>query len=124
MTLIAGNWYTISVNALSAGSTPRPTMSGVLLDAIADAGSLLVYCIDDSLAGGTQAQIAWLGGTSRIEHALASIATTPTIDVTTMDDGDIWTSVRRGDGAWLFWSTQAGEVRALTVPGTLGAFIS
>lgn len=122
MAMTAGNWYRITIGALSTGTNPLPRMEGPVLDAI-DAGTeMLVYCITD----GTVADIAYLGGRSKVQDAMVTITATPSKNVTAWPDGDVWTSVRRLDGAWLFWSEVGGEVRTPEAAdlAALAAFIS
>ncbi len=120
MALVTGEWATISLSALSTGTNPLPSMDGLVLDAIDTGSSMLVFCVNNA---GTLSEIAFLGGRCRVQNSMVT-AIAATQDVTNMDDGDVWTSVRRSDGAWLFFSEQQGAVRALTVPGALGLFIS
>ena len=113
MALVAGNWYTITIGALSTGTNPLPRMEGAVLDAIDTGSPMLVFCDNDSLGGGTLARIHYEGGVSLVQHTMTTITSTPTKLVSPMDDGDTWTSVRRGDGKWLFFSESAGAIRSM-----------
>lgn len=124
MPMTAGNWYTITIGALSTGTNPLPKMSGDVLDAIDTASPMLVFC---KAAGGTLADIVYEGGEgqSKVQHAMVTITATETQVVSPMDDSDTWTSVIRGDGKWLFYSDSAGAIRGMD-PGdqaALKAFI-
>lgn len=123
MALVAGNWYKINVGALSTGTNPLPQMSGFVLDAIDTASEILVYCIAD----GAVSQIAYDGGRSAVQDAMVTINSTPTKLTTVWDGGDTWVSVRRVDGALVYWSERQGSVETLTDPtdlSDLAAFLS
>src|SRR5690349_9446689 len=123
MALVAGNWYKINVGALSTGTNPLPKMDGYVLDAIDTASEILVYCVAD----GATATIAWDGGSSLVQDAMVTINSTPTKNTTVWDGGDTWVSVRRADGALLYWSERQGAVESLTDPtalSDLAAFLS
>lgn len=113
MALVAGNWYTITIGALSTGTNPLPRMEGPILDVIDTGGSLLVFCSADNISGGTVARVHYEGGVSLVQHSMCTITATPPKLVTPLDDGDTWTSVIRGDGKWLFYSEAAGAIRSM-----------
>ena len=131
MALVTNTWYLVTFSAVTdppwtGGSAP--TIPGTIIDRILLATPTYVFCIDDSLAGGTYAQISYYGGTSfgmaTLPHAVMSIVSTPAMNTTTMDDGNVLYSIRDSAGAWVYYDTNANAVRKLTGPTTLGTFLS
>lgn len=131
MALVTNNWYTVTFAPLtdppwSAGAAP--TIVGHIVDRILLGTLTYVFCVDDSVMGGAYAQIAYYAGTSfgmtTLPKAVMTIVGTPTMDTTTMDDGNVLYSIRDSATAWVYYDTNANAVRKLSAPATLGAFLS
>ena len=112
-------------NAAWTGYTPPiPDLPSVLVDAVVNAISLKVMPLG---VGGGQAYIIADGMSSPVLLETATINTdsSQTTDVTTMDDGDVWYSMRDSfTGAWLRYEQNANRVYTLANPVPLGVFLS
>lgn len=129
MPMTSGNWYTVTFYALGTWATPiGSTLPDFVTTAIRDNTTVYVFCKDSTLSGGTKAQIFFLDGAGNsgsaiVQHAGVNVVSTPTQDVTTWDDGDVWTSVRVGV-ALLTHSETAGGIRRLADSTAFGTFAS
>ena len=101
---------------------PYPTIPSSLMNTIISGSSLNVFCGGIT---GTTAQIAWFegGGLFQFDTSVLATDTVQATLVTTMDNGDVWYSMKDTASPWLFFSSAAGLVNVLSVPAALGAFI-
>lgn len=125
MAMASNTWYTITLAALAAPpyTAGTYTLPPAMVDLIISGSAFHVFCIFDAGAGAA-ASVAFVGGSADIPSDAVTIATTPAMDTTTMNDGENWYSVRAGAAGWYFYGDQSGTVRALTDSTVLGAFIS
>jgi hypothetical protein len=128
MALVQGTWQTANFLALSSWTNPIPSLPSKILDAIDQSTTLHVFTSDDTLDGGLSALIHYFDAsgapaTCRVQQAGVSTVTSPTQDVTTWDDGDVWTSIRVGTALYTH-SSAAGAVRKIADSSTFGAFAS
>ena len=125
MALTSNTWNFITIAGLTTPpwTTSAYAANAFIIDAIIAATPVLVFCVFD-VGGAGSALIAHPGGTAFIPSAAITPSSVPAMDVTTMDDGDVWYSVRSGSGSWLYYSQNAGAVRSLSSPTALGTFIS
>lgn len=124
MALVTNQWSTITLKPLSNAAwatVPASALPATVLQAVRDGSVLLVFCLDDS----GPVQFTYLdGSTVMIDAAMVDVETPVTTNTQAMGGGDTWYSARDGSGAWLWYSTQTGEVRQLAAPSTLAAFIT
>lgn len=124
MALVTNQWSTITLKPLSNAAwatVPSGALPATVLQAVRDGSVLLVFCIDDS----GPVQFTYLDGpTVEIDAAMINVETPVSTNTQAMGGGDTWYSARDGAGGWLWYSTQTGEVRRLSSPSTLAAFIA
>lgn len=124
MPLVKDTWHTITFNALSAWTNPIPTLDGFVVDSIDTGASIDVYCVDDTVDGGASAIIHWNAGdgprSASVQQAGVTVSSSPTMQATVWPGGEVWTSMRRADGAWLYYSKRYEQVQLLADPGELG----
>jgi len=125
MALVTNEWNTITLkaaaNAAWTGYTPPyPTLPSEATSALINGSNFLVFCVDDS----GPITLAYDGGYLVLSASVIATDTPETTEVTTLDSGEIWYSVRDGSGAWLRYSSTSGVVSKLSTPTALGKFIS
>lgn len=123
--MTAGNWYEVSIAAVANPPyvPPASALPGFALDALAASTSIFVFCIDDSLAGGTKAAVATYGGGSGvIPIAAMTIIAAPTQLVQAQDGGSTSTYTHDNAGRWIWFNDSTGIVDRITSPAALKAF--
>lgn len=126
MAIVTNTWNIITLfpaaNAAWTGYTPPfPSLPSDATAALIGAGvtAMRVFCIDDS----GPLTLAYAGGTVILDASVIAKDSAITMDITNMDDGDTWYSIRNGT-EWLYYSYIKGQVYTLADSTTLGAFIS
>ena len=121
------SWHYVTIGAVTA-----PTWNGAnyeaptfVVDAIALAATVLVFCIVDAGLGGA-ADIVFLGGSATIPSNAVTVIGTPAQLTTATDAGENWYNVRDPGGGptWLWYGDQSGIVNSMTDSTALGGFIA
>ena len=125
MAMTANTWYIITLTPIpgAAWAGTNSPLPGEFVDALNAASTFRVFCLSDAGIGGA-AVVSFLGGSATIPSDAVTIASTPTMNTQTMDNGETWYSIRVGTAGWYWYGDQAGIVRSLSDSTTLGAFIS
>ena len=120
------SWHYVTISAVTAptwngGSYEAPTF---IVDAIALAATVLVFCIADAGIGGA-ATVAFLGGSATIPSDAVTVIGTPAQNASITGVLENWYSVREpaGGPAWLWYGDQSGIVNSMTDSTLLGLFI-
>lgn len=126
MAIVTNEWSLVTFqppgNAAWTGYTPPyPNIQSKFGAAIFTSSPILAFCIDDS---GPIQMTTFDGGLFSFDAAVVNASTAQTTEVTTLDSGEVWYSVRAGDGSWLWYSSVAGVVNRVSSPGALSAFLA
>lgn len=127
MALTTNEWNTVTFQLLSHASwatVPTEGLPAAVLQAVRDGTSLDIFVLDDS----GPITFTYLAGPLQVIVPTACFATeTPiTTNVQTIDStSEVWYSMRGPfSGEWFWYSSQLGQVREVTNPTALAAFLS
>lgn len=128
MALTSNVWNLVTFKPYSdaawTGYTPPfPDVPSVIGNAVVNGLALNVMPLG---VGGPTAYIIADGMATPflIEVAVLATDTPKATDMTVMDNGDVWYSMRGSSGAWLRYEQNANRVFTLASPVALGVFLS
>jgi len=125
MALTPNTWNFITIGTLATPpwTTSTYAADAFVVDSIIAAVPVLVFCSNDFGPGST-AILVHLGGVAYIPSDAITLSSTPAMNVSVMDDGETWYSVRDTPSSWMYYGSTSGLVRRMTVSGPLGMFIT
>lgn len=128
MALTADHWHTLTFKspanaAWTSYTPPFPDLPSVLGAALISGASFKAFCIG-SISPTLYMIVEGMPSPIYLDPAVVNTSTTETTEVTTMDNGDVWYSMRDGDGTWRLYRQNANFVFTLASPTSLSAFLS